>query len=70
MTTEALNYAIDEQDRLIKVDGGYYSFAEENGWSEAGTSLGALALGLRRRPRDEETAAAAAATHPRRGRRR
>lgn len=40
MSTEALSYAIDEQDRLIKVDEGYYRFAEENGWSEAGTSLG------------------------------
>ncbi len=40
MTTEALSYAIDEQDRLIKVDQGYYRFAEENGWTEAGTSLG------------------------------
>jgi len=40
MTTETLSYAIDEQDRLIKVDQGYYRFAEENGWREAGTSLG------------------------------
>jgi hypothetical protein len=40
MTVEALSYAIDEQDHLIKVDQGYYRFAEENGWSEAPTSLG------------------------------
>ena len=40
MTVEALSYAIDDQDRLIKVDEGYYRFAEENGWNEAGTSLG------------------------------
>jgi len=40
MTTEALSYAIDEQDHLVKADRGYYSFAEENGWAEAATSLG------------------------------
>ncbi len=40
MTTQSLSYAIDEQDHLIKVDEGYYRFAEENGWAEAGTSLG------------------------------
>src|SRR5204863_5710198 len=40
MTTQTLSYAIDEHDHLIKVDQGYYRFAEENGWSEAGTSLG------------------------------
>jgi len=40
MTTAALSYAIDEQDHLVKVDAGYYSFAEENGWADAGTSLG------------------------------
>jgi hypothetical protein len=40
MSTEALSYAIDEQDHLIKVDQGFYRFAEENGWAEAGTSLG------------------------------
>jgi len=40
MSTEALSYAIDEQDHLIKVDNGFYRFAEENGWNEAGTSLG------------------------------
>ena len=40
MTTTALSYAIDDQDRLIKVDEGYYRFAEENGWDGAGASLG------------------------------
>ncbi len=40
MTTEALSYAIDEHDHLIRVDEGYYRFAEENGWREAGNSLG------------------------------
>ena len=40
MTVETLSYAIDDQDRLIKVDDGYYRFAEENGWEEAGGSLG------------------------------
>ncbi|HEX3608370.1 MAG TPA: hypothetical protein VHU14_01680 [Solirubrobacterales bacterium] len=40
MTTAALSYAIDEHDHLIRVDEGYYRFAEENGWSEAGSSLG------------------------------
>jgi len=40
MSTKALSYAIDEQDHLVKVDKGYYNFAAENGWAEAGTSLG------------------------------
>jgi hypothetical protein len=40
MTTAALSYAIDEQDHLIRVDDGYYRFAEENGWADAGSSLG------------------------------
>jgi hypothetical protein len=40
MTASALSYAIDEHDHLVRVDEGYYSFAEENGWAEAGTSLG------------------------------
>ncbi|HEY0390640.1 MAG TPA: hypothetical protein VGC63_02910 [Solirubrobacterales bacterium] len=40
MSTQALSYAIDEHDHLIKVDQGYYRFAEENGWAEAGSSLG------------------------------
>lgn len=37
---EALSYAIDDQDRLIKLDDGFYRFAEENGWGEADASLG------------------------------
>lgn len=40
MSTQTLSYAIDEQDHLVKVDEGYYAFAEENGWEDAGTSLG------------------------------
>jgi hypothetical protein len=40
MSAETLSYAIDEHDHLIRVDDGYYRFAEENGWSEAGSSLG------------------------------
>jgi hypothetical protein len=40
VAVETLSYAIDDQDRLIKVDDGYYRFAEENGWSGAGASLG------------------------------
>lgn len=40
MNVETLRYAIDDQDRLIKVDDGYYRFAEENGWDGAGASLG------------------------------
>lgn len=40
MTVEALSYAIDDQDRLIRVDDGYYRFAAENGWNGAGDSLG------------------------------
>jgi hypothetical protein len=40
MTVEALSYAVDDQDHLIKVDEGYYRFAEENGWDYAGSSLG------------------------------
>ncbi len=40
MTTQTLSYAIDEHDHLIRVDEGYYSFADENGWDEARTSLG------------------------------
>jgi hypothetical protein len=42
MTVEALSYAIDDQDRLIRLDEGYYRFAEENGWDGAGASLGRL----------------------------
>jgi hypothetical protein len=40
MSTQALSYAIDEHDHLVRVDDGYYRFAEENGWAEAGSSLG------------------------------
>jgi hypothetical protein len=40
MTVEALSYAIDDEDRLIRVDDGFYRFAEENGWEGAGASLG------------------------------
>jgi hypothetical protein len=40
MSVEALSYAINDQDHLIKVDKGYYRFAEENGWDGAGASLG------------------------------
>jgi hypothetical protein len=40
VTVETLSYAIDEEDRLIRVDDGYYRFAEENGWSGAVDSLG------------------------------
>jgi hypothetical protein len=40
MSTETLSYAIDEHDHLIRVDEAYYRFAEENGWREAGSSLG------------------------------
>jgi hypothetical protein len=40
MSTQALSYAIDEHDHLVRVDDGYYRFAEENGWTEAGNSLG------------------------------
>jgi len=40
LTVEALSYAIDDQDRLIRLDDGFYRFAAENGWGEAGSSLG------------------------------
>lgn len=40
MSVESLSYAIDDEDRLIRVDDGYYRFAEENGWNGAGDSLG------------------------------
>lgn len=40
MTVEALSYAVDDQDRLIKLDEGFYRFAEENGWNGAASSLG------------------------------
>jgi hypothetical protein len=37
---ETLSYAIDDQDRLIRVDDGFYRFAEANGWETAGDALG------------------------------
>jgi hypothetical protein len=40
VTVEALSYAIDDEDRLIRVDDGFYRFAAENGWDGAGDSLG------------------------------
>jgi hypothetical protein len=40
MTVDSLDYAIDDQDHLIKVSQSYYRFAEENGWDGAGDSLG------------------------------
>ena len=40
MSATALSYAIDDQDRLIRVDEGYYLFARENGWDGADASLG------------------------------
>jgi hypothetical protein len=40
VTVETLSYAIDDQDRLIRLDDGYYRFAAENGWDGAGDSLG------------------------------
>lgn len=40
LTVEALSYAVDDRDRLIRVDDGYYRFAAENGWEGAEASLG------------------------------
>jgi hypothetical protein len=40
VTVEALSYAIDDQDRLIRLDEGFYRFAEENGWDGVDSSLG------------------------------
>jgi hypothetical protein len=40
MTVEALSYAIDDEDRLIRLDEGFYRFAAENGWEGAGDCLG------------------------------
>jgi hypothetical protein len=39
VAVETLSYAINNQDHLVKVDAGYYRFAEENGW-DASNSLG------------------------------
>ncbi len=40
MAVESLSYAIDDQDRLVRVDDGFYRFAAENGWDGAGDTLG------------------------------
>ncbi len=40
LAVQALSYAIDDQDRLIRLDEGYYAFAHENGWEDAEDSLG------------------------------
>jgi hypothetical protein len=40
MTTESLSYAIDDEDRLIRVDEGFYRFATENDWDGAADVLG------------------------------
>lgn len=37
---DSLSYAIDGQDRLVRVDEGFYRFAEENGWDGAPDCLG------------------------------
>jgi len=37
---DSLRYAIDGEDRLVRVDEGFYRFAEENGWDGAGDCLG------------------------------
>ena len=63
----ALSYAIDDQDRLIKVDEGYYRFAEENGWDGAGASLGRTLWDFVAGARDAETPADAAAAGAQRG---
>jgi hypothetical protein len=40
VSVEALSYAIDHQDRLIRLDEGFYRFAAENGWGHAEGCLG------------------------------
>lgn len=40
MGVKALSYAIDDQDRLIRLDEGFYRFGAENGWDGVGGSLG------------------------------
>jgi hypothetical protein len=42
ITPAVLSYAIDEDDYLVKVDDGYYCFAEDNDWDGARSSLGRL----------------------------
>lgn len=38
--SQILTYALDEQDRLVELDDGYFDFALENGWRGAGSSAG------------------------------
>lgn len=40
MPSQSLRYVIDEEDRLVKIDAGFYRFAAENGWTGAEASLG------------------------------
>ena len=40
MAKPVLTYAIDDEDRIVKVDEGFNRFAKENGWEEPGFSLG------------------------------
>lgn len=40
MTVDSLSYAIDSDDRLIRLDEGFYRFAAENGWHGVGDCLG------------------------------
>lgn len=40
MASTDLQYAIDEEDRLVRVNDAYYRFAGENGWPGADASLG------------------------------
>lgn len=40
MAGDDLYYAIDEHDRLVRANDGYYQFAKENGWADADASLG------------------------------
>lgn len=40
MESDSLIYVIDEHDRLVRVDGGFYSFAAENEWSDSDSTLG------------------------------
>jgi len=37
---DELSYAIDSQDRLVRLDLGFYEYAEENGWDGVGDCLG------------------------------
>lgn len=40
MTSTTISYAIDEEDRLVRLDGRFYRFAEENGWQDVDYALG------------------------------